>query len=276
MNPTLITKKELLKKLDISTGVLADLIRNGMPKEGEMFNLDKIITWRENWSKNILGELEVGRVYTNKEISEKFKCSKQGGMRRSHQTNTLVLFSDQTGSNVYKDKWLNGILQYTGMGLKGDQVLDKNQNKVLANSKSNFVKIHLFETFKPKEHTYLGEVYLAGQIYTVNEKDSSGNSRKVYKFPLALINQEQLIEDKDIYNQEENQTRHIRNLSDAKLEEEARKVSNYNKKWLQNMLTKRSFASQKQKYINVIPSYLNMLNDLQKVFVNFAKKKGHL
>ncbi|MDV4557581.1 HNH endonuclease, partial [Enterococcus faecium] len=66
------------------------------------------------------------------------------------------------------------------------------------------------------------------------------------------------------------------NLSDAKLEEEARKVSNYNKKWLQNMLTKRSFASQKQKYINVIPSYLNMLNDLQKVFVNFAKKKGHL
>lgn len=40
-------------------------------------------------------------------------------MRRSHQTNTLVLFSDQTGSNVYKDKWLNGILQYTGMGLKG-------------------------------------------------------------------------------------------------------------------------------------------------------------
>ncbi|HFP8735680.1 TPA: hypothetical protein ACH6L0_002997, partial [Enterococcus faecium] len=107
MNPTLITKKELLKKLDISTGVLANLIRNGMPKEGEMFNLDKIITWRENWSKNILGELEVGRVYTNKEISEKFKCSKQGGMRRSHQTNTLVLFSDQTGSNVYKDKWLN-------------------------------------------------------------------------------------------------------------------------------------------------------------------------
>ncbi|HAP9745032.1 TPA: restriction endonuclease, partial [Enterococcus faecium] len=33
MNPTLITKKELLKKLDISTGVLANLIRNGMPKE---------------------------------------------------------------------------------------------------------------------------------------------------------------------------------------------------------------------------------------------------
>lgn len=59
MNPTLITKKELLKKLDISTGVLANLIRNGMPKEGEMFNLDKIITWRENWSKNILDKVHI-------------------------------------------------------------------------------------------------------------------------------------------------------------------------------------------------------------------------
>ncbi len=38
----IITKKELLKKLDISTGVLADLIRNGMPKEGEMFNLIRL------------------------------------------------------------------------------------------------------------------------------------------------------------------------------------------------------------------------------------------
>ncbi|EOF54189.1 hypothetical protein SCW_01495 [Enterococcus faecium EnGen0131] len=274
MNPTLITKKELLKKLDISTGVLADLIRNGMPKEGEMFNLDKIITWRENWSKNILGELEVGRVYTNKEISEKFKCSKQGGMRRSHQTNTLVLFSDQTGSNVYKDKWLNGILQYTGMGLKGDQVLDKNQNKVLANSKSNFVKIHLFETFKPKEHTYLGEVYLAGQIYTVNEKDSSGNSRKVYKFPLALINQEQLIEDKDIYNQEENQTRHIRNLSDAKLEEEARKVSNYNKKMAAKYVNEEEFCFSKTKIYKRNPFVSEYVKRLAKGICQLCQEKG--
>ncbi len=76
----------------------------------------------------------------------------------------------------------------------------------------------------------MGEVYLAGQIYTDNEKDSSGNRRKVYKFPLALINQDQLIEDKDIYNQEKSQTRHVHNLSDTKLEEEARKISSYNKK----------------------------------------------
>ncbi|MCE3118824.1 hypothetical protein [Enterococcus faecium] len=86
----------------------------------------------------------------------------------------------------------------------------------------------------------------------------------------------QLIEDKDIYNQEENQTRHIRNLSDAKLEEEARKVSNYNKKMAAKYVNEEEFCFSKTKIYKRNPFYLNMLNDLQKVFVNFAKKKGHL
>lgn len=43
MNPTLITKKELLKKLDISTGVLANLIRNGMPKEEKCLILIRLL-----------------------------------------------------------------------------------------------------------------------------------------------------------------------------------------------------------------------------------------
>ncbi|MDB7371892.1 hypothetical protein PNA55_08565 [Enterococcus faecium] len=57
----------------------------------------------------------------------------------------------------------------------------------------------------------------------------------------------QLIEDKDIYNQEENQTRHIRNLSDAKLEEEARKVSNYNKKMAAKYVNEEEFCFSKTK-----------------------------
>lgn len=247
MGTTLITKKDLLKKLDITTEVLNYLVRHGMPKDEEMFDFAKVISWREEWSKKILGNIEVGEVFSNKEVAEKFKCSMQGGMRRSHKTNTLVLFSDQTGGNVYKDKWLNGILQYTGMGLNGDQLLDKAQNKVLANSKSNFVKLHLFETFKPKEHTYLGEVYLAGKIYTDNEQDNSGKMRKVYKFPLALIDQKQLIEDKEIYSHEENQIRYVRNLSNIKIEEEARKISSYNKKMAVKYGNKEEFLFSKTK-----------------------------
>jgi len=247
VNSSLLTKKDLLKKLDISTNILSTLIEDGMPTEEEMFNLDEIISWREKISEKLLGDLEVGKIFTNDEISRKFACSKQGGMRRSHRTNTLVLFSDQTGKNVYKDKWLNGVLQYTGMGLKGDQELYKNQNKVLANSKSNLVKIHLFETFKPKEHTYLGEVYIADEIYTDNELDSEGNMRKVYKFPLALKNQDQFIEDKYIYNKEENQIRHTHKLSNFELREEAEKASSYNKKMAVKFVNKEEFCFSKTK-----------------------------
>ncbi|MFQ6367879.1 hypothetical protein ACLM5A_02170 [Enterococcus hirae] len=75
MGTTLITKKDLLKKLDITTEVLNYLVRHGMPKDEEMFDFAKVISWREEWSKKILGNIEVGEVFTNKEIAEKFKCS---------------------------------------------------------------------------------------------------------------------------------------------------------------------------------------------------------
>ncbi|BDP69809.1 hypothetical protein EfmAA94_09820 [Enterococcus faecium] len=80
-----------------------------------------------------------------------------------------------------------------------------------------------------------------------NCKDSSGNCHaRIHELEL-LINQEQLIEIVEIYNQEENQTRHIRNLSDAKLEEEARKVSNYNKKMAAKYVNEEEFCFSKTK-----------------------------
>ncbi|EOS7749090.1 hypothetical protein FFQ52_RS12325 [Enterococcus hirae] len=51
MGTTLITKKDLLKKLDITTEVLNYLVRHGMPKDEEMFDFSKVISWREEWSK---------------------------------------------------------------------------------------------------------------------------------------------------------------------------------------------------------------------------------
>lgn len=38
-----------------------------------------------------------------------------GGMRRSKTTNTLVIVSDYT-KGIYHDKWIGGVLHYTGMG----------------------------------------------------------------------------------------------------------------------------------------------------------------
>lgn len=42
-------------------------------------------------------------------------------MRRSKTTNTLVIVSDYAKGS-YHDKWIRGVLHYTGMGKNGDQV----------------------------------------------------------------------------------------------------------------------------------------------------------
>ncbi len=82
-----------------------------------------------------LNDLKINQEYSNQQLSDIFKCSPQGGMRRSHSINTLVLISNHTGVELYKDKWIDNHLHYTGMGQTGDQVLSGNQNKTLAESK---------------------------------------------------------------------------------------------------------------------------------------------
>jgi 5-methylcytosine-specific restriction protein A len=66
--------------------------------------------------------LKQGMVLTNEEICSVFKCSPQGGMRRSHQTGTLIIVSDHS-TIFYDDKWDGDILMHTGMGQTGDQKL---------------------------------------------------------------------------------------------------------------------------------------------------------
>ncbi len=67
--------------------------------------------------------LEPGKAISSQELIEIFQCGSQGGMRRSHKTGTLVIVSDPTKA-VYEDRWdQDGVLHYTGMGLKGDQKL---------------------------------------------------------------------------------------------------------------------------------------------------------
>ena len=58
--------------------------------------------------------LEIGQILKNADIVEKFKCGNMGGMRRSKTTNTLVIVSDYT-KGLYHDKWIGGVLHYTGM-----------------------------------------------------------------------------------------------------------------------------------------------------------------
>lgn len=129
--------------------------------------------------------LKKDQVLSNNELMAIFKCSNTGGMRRSWKTNSLVIVCNHTKS-FYQDKWKNGILHYTGMGLKGDQSLSFMQNKTLAESKTNGVEIHLFEVFETSKYTYKGEVSLSAEPYKDRQTDINNQERNVWIFPLKL------------------------------------------------------------------------------------------
>lgn len=129
--------------------------------------------------------LKYGQVLFNQEICNRFQCAPQGGMRRSIKTNTLVIITDQT--KLYKDLWKGDILQYTGMGMSGDQNFHYRQNRTLYESRTNGVALHLFEVLRPREYTYRGMVELAGEPYVEKQLDMDQLSRTVCMFPLRVI-----------------------------------------------------------------------------------------
>ena len=133
-------------------------------------------------------ELEINARLNNQQICEVFGCSPQGGMRRSKKTNSLVLVSNHYTS-IYEDRWVDGLLHYTGMGQSGDQDLNWSQNRTLNESRSNGVSVHLFEVFGPKgtDYHYRGRVVLAGDPYQESQLDEHSESRLVWVFPLRPL-----------------------------------------------------------------------------------------
>jgi len=128
-------------------------------------------------------DLKLGSHYSNDDICNTFLCSPQGGMRRSQKTNTLVLVANHVKS-IFDDRWDGNTMNYTGMGLKGDQSLDFMQNKTLSESNANGVNIHFFEVFTEKVYTYQGQVVLSDKPFQEQQDDEDGNSRSVWVFPL--------------------------------------------------------------------------------------------
>jgi 5-methylcytosine-specific restriction protein A len=129
-------------------------------------------------------DLKLGGRYNNDDICNAFLCSPQGGMRRSQKTNTLVLVANHVKS-IFDDRWNGNTMNYTGMGLKGEQSLDFMQNKTLSESNTNGVDIHFFEVFTEKVYTYQGQVLLSRKPFQEQQDDEDGNSRSVWIFPLT-------------------------------------------------------------------------------------------
>lgn len=127
-------------------------------------------------------DIKQGEILNNEELCDIFKCSPQGGMRRSHSTNTLIIVSNNIKS-IYADRWEGEILHYTGMGSSGNQSLSFGQNKTLNESKTNRIPVYLFEVFKTKEYVYQGEIELVDNPYQEIQ-----NNRNVWMFPLKIKN----------------------------------------------------------------------------------------
>lgn len=127
-----------------------------------------------------------GTEITHDQMRTLFKCGNMGGMRRSKQTGTLVIISDDT-KGLYRDVWKNGVLHYTGMGKIGDQVLEGNQNMTLFYSDTNGVEVHLFEVITKSVYTYRGVVKLVDNPYKSRQPDDNGNMRDVWIFPVAPV-----------------------------------------------------------------------------------------
>ncbi|MBB3763439.1 HNH endonuclease [Sphingomicrobium lutaoense] len=171
-----------------------------------------------------IASLELGAQLSNDELCAIFLCGPQGGMRRSKRTNTLVLICNHLDS-IYEDRWIDGVLHYTGMGQKGDQSLNFMQNRTLAESSRNGVAVHLFEVFtpKPRIYTYAGEVVLADEPYQEVQPDEDKNDRKVWVFPLTPKSDRIPALPANLFEEvEERRARRIKRLTDKEIEARAR------------------------------------------------------
>ncbi|WP_440970065.1 HNH endonuclease [Peribacillus frigoritolerans] len=211
--------KKLQQQLGISPITLRKMEKEGLPftkvGKSKLYNIKEVRSWIDNTQRGI-EELIVGRIYHNKEVAEAFKCSTQGGMRRSHVTNTLVIFSDHT-KGIYEDKWIinsNGdeILLYTGMGQDGDQDIDFGQNKTLNESRENGVKVYLFEAFKSGDHVFKGQVELVEDPYTEVQ-----SGRTVWMFPLRVVGNKYTISESLLKEKEAEKQKDVQKLSDEEL-----------------------------------------------------------
>ena len=131
-------------------------------------------------------KLAIGQELKNTEIVSIFHCGNMGGMRRSKETNTLVLVSDYT-KGLYHDKWIGGILHYTGTGKNGDQDINYGQNKTLANCNNSDIDVHLFEVIDAGKYIYCGRVELVDEPYKEIQPDENGNNRTVWMFPIRPV-----------------------------------------------------------------------------------------
>ena len=131
-------------------------------------------------------QLDIGQVIDNQKLCSIFRCGPQGGMRKSNSTNTLVIIANYV-KGIYHDKWIGGVLHYTGMGLYGNQDIDYMQNYTLNHAKELGIDVFLFQVMEERKYTYSGRVELVGSPYKEIQRDENGQERSVWMFPVKPV-----------------------------------------------------------------------------------------
>lgn len=129
--------------------------------------------------------LQIGDTLTFGQLRNLFQCSNAGGVLPTKKFQTLVIVSNHI-KGIADDKWENDVLYYTGMGMNGDQMLDGSYNKILSESNTNGMTVHLFEVYVQNEYVYRGIVKLVQEPYQEFRQDSNGNIRRVWVFPVKV------------------------------------------------------------------------------------------
>ncbi|HET7509732.1 MAG TPA: hypothetical protein VFJ65_05715 [Solirubrobacterales bacterium] len=135
-------------------------------------------------------QLKPGRVYSWEEVGEVFAWNpnlfgRAGGMiSRPEQNAVLLLTSSSDGRTFdYGDEWKDGDLIYAGQGLTGNQQLSGVNRFTAENSRDLF----LFEYAGPRRLLFYGQVTCADH-WESTDFDKNGESRRVYRFRLRLLN----------------------------------------------------------------------------------------
>jgi hypothetical protein len=141
-------------------------------------------------------DIRPGIELTSKELNDIFRGQQQGGMRYSRATNSLVLVTDRkklSGTSIYGDEWIDGVLHYRGTGQRGDQSIDFAGNAKLMHAERDDTGVFLVERTKHARYRYLGLVELAADPYRRNEPDADDRMRLVWVFPLRSVDTETLV-----------------------------------------------------------------------------------
>jgi len=162
-------------------------------------------------------DLKPGQELTYQQLCEIFDTKFYRGMNRRKTLNSLILISNHTKS-FYEDEWKDNIFYYTGEGQTGDQKLN-GQNKTIAESNENGVKVYLFEVHDPGVYFFQGLVRLESKPYQELQEDYKGNKRLVWIFPLKLIDQNQpnAIPDESFQKKEKIRQKNAAKLSNEEL-----------------------------------------------------------